>query len=838
MLIVKDKRALIIKLNNPERVLASVKGAQQFTYKNQSLVAVPHTVGASATLNAIGVNAPSPILHHYEWSGRYTPYEHQKQTAAFMTLNRKGIVLNQIGCVDADTEYLTPYGWKRISEYDGGMVAQYWPETGKIDFVDNPEYVKKPCVGMIRIKTGMFIDQLLSPEHRVLYRPGYRDGYKVTTAQDLYDSFQNGTWRGDIITTFKSDGAEGIPLTDDELRLQVFVVVVGRINANNLTKCTIKLRTRKSKHRLRALLSATGTQWSETGGSDAASEGLVTFKFSPPLNDTSFGDWGWRASSHQMEVLLDEVMYWSHNSAFPGEQRLATTSKATADFVQYLTASAGHTSVVTERKTDGRATDRYEVRIQNAVPQVTLHKWNNNVHEGVVRKEQSTDGYKYCFMVPSTFLLLRRNGCIFATGNTGKSLSALWAADYLMDIGEVKRTLILSPLSTLERVWGEAVFLDFPHRNYAILHGSAKRRLKLLDSDAEFFIINHDGFGIIADKAHEMFDFVIVDEAAVYRNARTTRYKAFFSWMKKQPSDTRLMLMTGTPTPNEPTDAWALARLIGNTSSAPTFTGFREKVMKKISMYTWVPRTEAPEIVSQILQPSILYKRDDCFDLPDTVTQTRKVDLTAEQAEHYKDMVRSLIAEVNSNTITAVNEAVKMMKLIQIACGVAYDDNGDSIELDCRPRVNVTKEIIEQADGKVIVFVPLTGTLHMLERELSKHWTVGVVNGSVSATKRNEIFEGFQNRKDPHVLLAHPATMAHGLTLTAASTVVWYGPITSNEQYVQANGRVERIGKRHVSNVVHIESTEIEHKLYARLKNKQRVQGLLLDIIEREGKLL
>ena len=76
--------------------------------------------------------------------------------------------------------------------------------------------------------------------------------------------------------------------------------------------------------------------------------------------------------------------------------------------------------------------------------------------------------------------------------------------------------------------------------------------------------------------------------------------------------------------------------------------------------------------------------------------------------------------------------------------------------------------------------------------------------------------------------------MAHGLTLTSASTVVWYGPVTSNEQYVQANGRIERIGKKHTSNVVHIEATQIEHIMYERLANKQKLQGLLLDLIQKE----
>jgi SNF2 family DNA or RNA helicase len=134
------------------------------------------------------------------------------------------------------------------------------------------------------------------------------------------------------------------------------------------------------------------------------------------------------------------------------------------------------------------------------------------------------------------------------------------------------------------------------------------------------------------------------------------------------------------------------------------------------------------------------------------------------------------------------------------------------------------------------VFVPLTGTLHMLERELSKHWSVGVINGDVSSTKRNEIFRGFQHEKDPHVLIAHPGTMAHGLTLTTASTIIWYGPVNSNETYVQANGRIERIGKNKVSNVIHIEGTDLEYKMYERLRNKQKLQGLLLDLIQQQTK--
>ena len=433
----------------------------------------------------------------------------------------------------------------------------------------------------------------------------------------------------------------------------------------------------------------------------------------------------------------------------------------------------------------------------------------------------------------SAFLTLNKKALVLNEIGTGKTASALWAADYLMDQGAIRKTLIISPLSTLERVWNDAIFKGFPNRRAVVLYGNAAKRRKLLQTDNDFYIINHDGFGIISEDAHEMFDLVIVDEAAVLRNPQTSRFKHFRKFMDNNRT-TRLWLMTGTPTPNEPTDAWSLARLVESPFLPRTYTAFRDQVMTKEGMYRWVPRPNAINTVYHVLHPSIRYQRDDCFDLPDTIVQTRKVELSEEQKYHYKKMMQQFITGMEGGeTITAVNEAVKLQKLVQISCGVAYGDDGSHIQIDAKERVNAVKEVIREAGEKIIIFVPLTGTLNMLVKELSKSWTVGMVNGSVPSRKRNIIFHDFQHNDDPRILIAHPGTMAHGLTLTAASTIIWYGPVTSNEQYVQANGRIERIGKTHRANVVHIEGTSLEHKMYNRLASKQKLQGLLLDMIER-----
>ena len=433
----------------------------------------------------------------------------------------------------------------------------------------------------------------------------------------------------------------------------------------------------------------------------------------------------------------------------------------------------------------------------------------------------------------SAFLTLNQRALVLNEIGTGKSLSALWAADYLMNLGLIKRVLVVSPLSTLERVWADELYKNLIHRSFAVLHGTRAKRLKLMARGDDFCIINHDGFGIIAQEALDEFDLVIVDEAAVLRNPSTKRFKRMLKFVTAQP-DMRLWLMTGTPTPNEPTDAWALARLIGNPDVPKYYTHFKDKVMMKVSQWKWEIRANAAQEVERILHPSIRFSRDECLDLPDTITQTHAVEMTKEQKHLFNEMKKELLAELGAKTITAANEAIKLQKLLQICLGVAYDQHGQNVPIDATPRVNLTCDIIEQAGEKVIVFVPFTGALNMVAKAVAKRWTCAVVDGNVTPAKRAAIFHAFQNDPDPHVLVAHPGTMAHGLTLTEASTIIWYGPTNSNETYVQANGRIERIGKRNISNVVHIEASAVERTVFARLAGKQKLQGILLDLLTKD----
>lgn len=438
----------------------------------------------------------------------------------------------------------------------------------------------------------------------------------------------------------------------------------------------------------------------------------------------------------------------------------------------------------------------------------------------------------------SDFLTLHpRSFCLNDMG-TGKTLSVLWAYDFLRRYCDVDGAmLVVGPLSTLERTWADEVFRNFPHLNVAVLHGTMQRRLALLRGNADVLVVNHDGIKsaelldeLVARVEDGRISVVVPDELAAFRNSGTARWKALRRIVKKAPY---VWGLTGTPIPNAPTDAWAQTKLIAPDKVPPYFNAFRDAVMKQISKFKWVPREGALDYVYSVMQPAIRYARKDCIDLPPTTYATRNAELTADQRRMYKDMVAKFKAEHESGQVTALNEATKMLKLLQIVCGVAYGKDGD-VTVPAQARIDLVREIIEEAGAKVIVFVPFRGALEYLANELRREYTVEVVHGGVSKPERDRIFGEFQKTAVPRVLVAQPGTMSHGLTLTAADTIVWFAPITSNEIYEQACARIVRPGQKRNTLIVNIEGSEVERRLYDRLQKKGKTQGVLLSMFDEE----
>lgn len=435
------------------------------------------------------------------------------------------------------------------------------------------------------------------------------------------------------------------------------------------------------------------------------------------------------------------------------------------------------------------------------------------------------------------FLTLNSRAFVLNQIGTGKTLSVLWALDYLIGAGVIRKVLIVSPLSTLERVWGDEVFRNFPNLNAVVLYGTAEKRRKLLALDADIYIVNHDGVKVLHKELAERtdIDVVVVDELAEYRNASTDRWKVLNAVTKDR---AWVWGLTGSPMPKAPTDVWSQCRLLAPDRVPKYFGRFRDMVMRQVTTYKWEPRPEFKRIVFDAMQPAIIFTREECLDLPPCTFSTRTVQLSPEQNAAYRDMLTKLRSEFEGGQISAVNDAVKAMKLVQIACGVAYDAQGNDVVFPSESRVNAAKEIVEQAEGKVILYVPLTGGLELIAKELRDDGhRVGVVHGQTPKSERDHVFAEFQNPEGEYdVLVAHPQCMSHGLTLTSASVIIWYIPTNNFAVYEQACGRIVRQGQKRHQHIIHLEGSAVERRMYANLVQRDQRQGVLLDLFHEEQK--
>ena len=429
----------------------------------------------------------------------------------------------------------------------------------------------------------------------------------------------------------------------------------------------------------------------------------------------------------------------------------------------------------------------------------------------------------------ASFLTLHQKGFCFNEQGTGKTASAIWASDFLMKQGVINRVLVVCPLSIMDSAWRDDLFTFATHRTVSVAHGSADKRKKIIQEGSDYVVINYDGVGIVLDELKKGgFDLIIVDEATHYKNAQTRRWKLLRQLVH---DDTWLWMMTGTPAAQNPTDAYGLAKLV-NPYKVPRFFGaFKDMVMFKVSQFTWKIRADATDIVYRVLQPAIRFTKEECLDLPPMIYTKRQVELTAQQKKYYKELKTKLVLDITGEQITAVNAAVTLNKLLQISAGAIYTDEGDVLEFDINNRYKVLREVIDESSQKVLVFVPFKHAIDILTDKLrSEGITTEVIRGDVPAHKRTHIFKQFQEDDDPQVLVIQPQAAAHGVTLTRANTVVWWGPTSSLETYDQANARVHRSGQTHKCTVVQLQGSDAEKHVYRLLDRKINVHTKFIEL--------
>lgn len=458
----------------------------------------------------------------------------------------------------------------------------------------------------------------------------------------------------------------------------------------------------------------------------------------------------------------------------------------------------------------------------------------------IVHPPVLSSGYDFCGGSPfesqrRTVELLTENprAYVLSSMGTGKTKAAIWAFDYLKKRGAVHKMLVVAPLSTLRFVWHREVFETCPHLKVGILHSTSKgKRLATLDDQSfDIYVVNHDGIGLLLHElvARKDIDVVCIDELAVFRN-KNQRTKAMAHLAAAKPV---VWGMTGSPTPNAPTDVYNQAKVI-TPHTVPKFYGtFRDSVMLKVSQFKYVPKHSANETAMRALSPHVRYTLDDVVELPPFVSQQQAVELGTKQATIYKQVKDMAHAMIGQGTITAANAGAVAVKLLQISLGWVYTSQGVPTKLDGDARIDALLDVIQAGTGKVIVYVPYKHALDGVTAALtSEGITVAKVDGDTPAGQRDKIFTAFQKAPTPQVLAAHPQCVAHGITLTAANTIVWFGPIASSEVYNQANARIRRVGQTNRQLFLHFFSTPVEKHIYNLLTKKIVQQDDLLQMLE------
>jgi|SRR5580700_2123425 SNF2 family DNA or RNA helicase len=448
----------------------------------------------------------------------------------------------------------------------------------------------------------------------------------------------------------------------------------------------------------------------------------------------------------------------------------------------------------------------------------------------------------------TNFMILHPRCFVLSDMGVGKTLSTLWAADAVMRMHKpgTCRALIVCPLSIMQRVWSDGIFKNFlGARTVEILHGDAAARSKALARPADFYIVNFDGVGVGAHtrKRFELDGFskqlsergdiaiCIIDEASAYKDSTTKRHRIARAVFGRKGY---LWLLTGTPTPNAPTDAYGLAKLLNN-AFGKSKQSFQMETMYQVApkSFKWVPRKDGYERARALLKPSIRFAIEDVWDGPKLTTQQREVELTAEQKKLMADLKKDFVVTVKSGAaISAVNEAAARIKLVQISLGAIYDQNHKVHVIDASPRHAELEEVLQQAPGKSLIFCPLTSVINIIYKNVKKYRSIAIVNGDVSQKQRSEIFRAFQESDELDDIVADPQTMAHGLDLWRARLSIWFGVTEKPELYAQANARMQRPGQRFPTTVVQLVSNPLEREIFRRLENNLALQGALLDLVK------
>ena len=415
-------------------------------------------------------------------------------------------------------------------------------------------------------------------------------------------------------------------------------------------------------------------------------------------------------------------------------------------------------------------------------------------------------------------------------GKTAISLTAL--LDLLFDSFEAHRILVIAPLRVARDTW-PAEIEKWDHLSmltYSVAVGSEKDRKAALMRDADIYIINRENVQWLVEQSGIPFTFdtVIVDELSSFKNHQSKRFKAL---MKVRPRIKRIVGLTGTPSANGLMDLWAEFKVLDMGQRLGRFIGmYRNNYFRPdkrngqiIYSYKLLPGADKA-IYKQISDITISMKATDHLKMPELVMNTHTVELSDDEREHYDELKQTLVLQLPEKEITVANAAALTGKLLQMANGAIYDDDGDHIYIHDR-KLDALEDLIEGANGKPVLVA--YWFKHDLERIKSRF--------KVREIKSSSDIREWNAGKIP-VAVIHPASAGHGLNLqTGGSTLIWFGLTWSLELYQQTNARLWRQGQQDTVVIHHIITDDtVDGRVLKALQSKEKIQDSLIAAVKAE----
>ncbi|WP_456325893.1 hypothetical protein [Desulfonauticus submarinus] len=329
------------------------------------------------------------------------------------------------GCVDKDTEFLTPTGWKKISDFgEGDKICVVNPYDDYKAWFEKPtNYIKVPTDEYgYRIfphknnKISMFV----SREHRILYER-VKNRRRMIYVRNAEEFFNYKSRRKTIPSRFKIQNTKGIDLNEWQLRLMVAVCADGSLYKDQ-KKCAVNLKKERKQKRLEWLLNKCNIEYSI----QKSAEGYKKYYFAPPLFTRRLSDFAWNATLDQLKIIADESIFWDDRLNGHNLPEFYTCDKSEADFMQYCYQNIfpNVVGILEENRVNQKYKDSKYIRKSKEYRVYVNKSWSKSVNNTYVERKKFPDGFKYCFTTSTGFWLARKDDFIFVTGNSGKTTLA------------------------------------------------------------------------------------------------------------------------------------------------------------------------------------------------------------------------------------------------------------------------------------------------------------------------------------------------------------------------------------------------------------------------------